>query len=108
MPSAVDNAIRVAASSWRELIRHVTRAAPSTESTAVKRIDVVKRTDHWVGESNGQVVARGRTKAEAVRNTANVARSDPEAVSVRIHTLDGQIRDERTYPRSTDPRAGKG
>lgn len=28
--------------------------------------------------------------------------------SVKIHTTDGQIEDERTYPRSADPRRSKG
>ena len=32
----------------------------------------------------------------------------PEPVSVRIHDVDGKFQEERTYPRSADPRKSKG
>jgi hypothetical protein len=74
----------------------------------VKRIDVVKQGDQWVGKTGGNVVSSGGTKDEAVRHTARVARAAPQPVSVRIHKLDGKIQEERTYPRAADPRGSKG
>jgi hypothetical protein len=74
----------------------------------MKRNDVVKKGDGWVGESGGKVVSRGETKDEAVHNTAKVAKADTEPVTVKIHNVDGKIQEERTYPRSADPRTSKG
>jgi hypothetical protein len=74
----------------------------------MKRIDVVKKDDHWEGRSGSQTVSSGPTKVAAVRNTAKVAKADPQPVSVRIHKENGQIQEERTYPRSADPRRSKG
>ncbi len=48
------------------------------------------------------------TKAEAVKKVATAAKKDPQPVSVRIHKADGKIQQERTYPRSADPRRSKG
>jgi hypothetical protein len=74
----------------------------------MKRIDVVKKSDEWVGESRNKIVARAPTKADAVRETARVARADPEPVTVKIHKENGRIQEERTYPRAADPRQSKG
>jgi hypothetical protein len=74
-----------------------------------KRIDVVKKDQGWVGQTRGgEVVARGRTKEAAVKNTAKAAKADPQAVTVRIHKQNGKIQQERTYPRSADPRSSRG
>jgi len=43
-----------------------------------------------------------------VRKTAEVAKAAPKPVSVKIHKLNGQFQEERTYPRSADPRQSKG
>jgi hypothetical protein len=69
----------------------------------VKRIDIVKQGNEWVAKSGGDIVARATRKEDAVRETAKVAKADSEAVSVRIHTEDGRVQEERTYPRSADP-----
>lgn len=74
----------------------------------MKRIDVVKKGDEWVGKTSKEVVARGRTKETAVRNTAAVAKADPKPVSVKIHKEDGTFQEERTYPSGADPRRSKG
>ena len=74
----------------------------------MKRIDVVKKGSAWVAESGSKVVARAPTKTEAVQKTAKVARRDPDAVTVKIHKVNGRIQEERTYPRSADPRSSKG
>lgn len=76
----------------------------------MKRIDVVKKGDKWVGESGGKTVrGTGATnKDRAVKNTAGVAKKSPEAVTVKIHKENGRIQEERTYPGSADPRRSKG
>lgn len=76
----------------------------------MKRIDVVKKGDYWLGESEGRTVrgTKARTKAEAVRQTAEVARKASDPVTVKIHGEDGRIQEERTYPRSADPRRSPG
>lgn len=75
----------------------------------MKRIDVVKRPNGWVGKTpRGEVVASGRTKETAVQKTAKVATADPQAVTVKIHKMDGRIQEERTYPSKADPRRSKG
>jgi hypothetical protein len=74
----------------------------------VKRVDVVKKGDEWVAQSAGRILARAPLKAEAVRATAKVAKAAPQPVTVKIHKEDGRIQEERTYPRSADPRATKG
>jgi hypothetical protein len=76
----------------------------------MKRIDVVKKRDGWAGERAGPTLpnTKASTKAEAVRKVAAVARNDSQPVSVRIHKTDGKIQEERTYPRSADPRRSKG
>ena len=75
----------------------------------MKRLDVVKKGDKWVAEgTDKKVVASAPTKEAAVKKTAAVAKKDPNAVSVKIHKEDGKIQEERTYPRSADPRSSKG
>jgi hypothetical protein len=80
------------------------------EEVGMKRIDVVKKRDGWAGESNGRTVpnTKATTKAEAIRKNAAVAKKSAEPVSVKIHKQDGKIQEERTYPRSADPRRSKG
>jgi hypothetical protein len=72
---------------------------------ALKRIDIVKRGDRWVGErkGGGRVYVEGTTKAEAVSNAAKKAKRDPRGVTLRIYGKDGRIQEERTYPRSVGP-----
>ena len=74
----------------------------------MKRIDVSKQGDKWVGKSGGQQVSQGKTKEKAVQNTAKVAKADKQAVTVKIHKVDGKIQEERTYPGSADPSKSKG
>jgi Uncharacterized protein conserved in bacteria (DUF2188) len=74
----------------------------------MKRIDVVKKGDKWVAESGDRIVTSAPTKEEAVKQTAQAARRDPEAVTVKIHKVNNRIQEERTYPRKADPRRSKG
>jgi len=74
----------------------------------MKRIDIVKKGNGWVAESGKTPVAKAPTKTAIVKKTAAVAKKSPEAVSVKIHKVDGKIQEERTYPRKADPRSSKG
>lgn len=74
----------------------------------MKRIDVSKKGSKWVGETKGKQVSQGKTKDEAVKRTAKVARADEEPVSVKIHKVDGKIQEERTYPGKADPPRSRG
>jgi hypothetical protein len=58
-------------------------------------------------ETGGGVVATGDRKPEVVRAAVKVARKRDSA-SLRIQRADGRIQEERTYPRSSDPRGSKG
>ncbi len=64
----------------------------------------------WAGESGGRTVpnTKAATKAEAINRTAAAAKKDTQPVSVKIHKADGTFQEERTYPRSADPRRSKG
>lgn len=75
----------------------------------MKRIDVVKQGDGWVGKtSDGKAVAAAPTKVETVRKTADAARKDPQPVTVKIHLESGRIQEERTYPSKADPHKSPG
>jgi Uncharacterized protein conserved in bacteria (DUF2188) len=74
----------------------------------MKRYDILKKGDGWVAESDARIMARARTKRDAVRFAAAAAKQEPEPVTVKIHNRDGRISEERTYPRGADARATKG
>jgi hypothetical protein len=76
----------------------------------VRRIDVVKKGGNWVGRSAGKTVrgTKAQTKQASVKKTATVAKKAKKPTSVRIHKANGQIQEERTYPRSADPKQSKG
>ncbi|NQD59360.1 DUF2188 domain-containing protein [Pseudomonas sp. CM25] len=64
--------------------------------------------DGWELKKAGAVRAskRASTKQELVGLLADFF--DGKTGSVKIHKADGTIEEERTYPRSTDPRRSKG
>lgn len=76
----------------------------------MKRIHLVKKRDGWAGERGGRTVpnTKAATKAEAIKRVAAAAKRNSQPVSVRIHKENGAIQEERTYPRSADPRKSKG
>ena len=75
----------------------------------MKRVDLVKQDSGWVGKTqSGEQFSGGKTKAAALQDTARRARRDPEAITVKIHGVDGKIQSERTYPRAADPRSSRG
>jgi hypothetical protein len=57
-------------------------------------------------EGSGEVVRRFKTKAAAIKGGV-LERAVKKLGSVRIRKRDGKIQEERTYPRSMDPR-GRG
>ncbi len=63
----------------------------------------------WRGEVRGstRAVAKGDNKAEVVKRTIEVAKKQPRA-QVRIKGKNGRIQQERTYPRSSDPKRIRG
>jgi hypothetical protein len=73
----------------------------------MKRIDLVHASGQWVAKSGREELVHAGTKEQAVKETRMVAEQMGGA-SVRIHTKDGRIQEERTYPRSADPRGSKG
>jgi hypothetical protein len=76
---------------------------------ALKRWDLKKQGDSWAAtDSGGNRHASASTKKEAVSKAAAAARGAGEPISLRIHDRDGKIAEERTYPRSADPRGSKG
>ncbi len=51
------------------------------------------------------------TKEEAVKKAAawaNKTATTKEPISIKIHGVDGKVKDERTYPRAADPKGSKG
>lgn len=71
---------------------------------------VTRRPDgNWQGKLEGaeraSVVAD--TKAATQQATIDMAKNAGNA-SVYIHGVNGRIQEERTYPRSADPRESKG
>lgn len=66
--------------------------------------------DDWVLREEGRprATARYETKAEATAGGELKSALGKEGGSVRIHKESGRIQEERTYPRSRDPRGSKG
>ncbi|WP_321295713.1 DUF2188 domain-containing protein [Marinifilum fragile] len=70
---------------------------------------VTKTKDGWQGkaEGNERASVKGKTKEEVVKATIEIAKKQTSS-SVRIHKSDGEIQEERTYPRKSDPYPPKG
>jgi len=69
---------------------------------------LTKKGDDWRLEKAGsnRAVIKADTKAEAIQKTR--AYMESREGSVRIHKTDGKIQEERTYPRSKDPKSSPG
>jgi hypothetical protein len=76
----------------------------------MRTIHVVRRKSGkgWRAKLKDRTVARGDTKQETVKKAAKVAKNARKPTSLRIHGKDGRIQEERTYPRSADPRSSQG
>jgi hypothetical protein len=66
--------------------------------------------DDWAlkQDSTGKTVKRFETKADATKGGVLEKAVGKEGGSVRIHKENGAYQEERTYPRSRDPRKSKG
>ena len=64
--------------------------------------------DRWVLREEGdkRALLEASTKEDIINETRDYMKL--RTASVKIHTLDGQIEEERTYPRDQDPRETKG
>ncbi len=69
---------------------------------------ITKEDDLWkLTRQGGQRASlTAKTKAEAIEKTR--AFMESRSGSVKIHKQNGQIQEERTYPRSKDPRSSRG
>lgn len=75
------------------------------------RLEVLKKAGLWHVKEGKAFILSAFTQATAIafarqRIAALVARGD--IVTLKIKRPSGQIREERTYPRSSDPRRTKG
>jgi len=61
----------------------------------------------WDVAQGTRTVVHVDAKLEAVRRGTALAKQQP-AASLRIRKQDGQLQEERTYPRRADPRKSKG
>ena len=59
-------------------------------------------------DKTNRVVCRFDTKAEATKGGVLADVLGKEGGSVKIQKLDGKYQEERTFPRSKDPRRSKG
>jgi hypothetical protein len=59
-------------------------------------------------DKTGQVVKRFDTKQQATKGGVLEKAVGPEGGSVKIQKENGRFQEERTYPRSKDPRRSKG
>lgn len=75
---------------------------------ALDKYHLTKKKDEWRLEKAGsnRAVVKADTKAEAVQKSRHYMAKN--GGSMRIHKEDGKIQEERTYPRSKDPRRTKG
>ena len=66
------------------------------------------KSDKWRLEKEGSARAKRifDTKQDALKNLRDAV--GPNGGSVRIRKVDNTIQEERTYPRSSDPRRTKG
>ena len=74
------------------------------------RYTLTRENGSWVlVEEESKTVARTfRTKVEAMKGSTLKRAIGREGGTVRIRKATGQIQEERTYPRSEDPRHSRG
>ncbi|MCH9694148.1 MAG: DUF2188 domain-containing protein [Gammaproteobacteria bacterium] len=75
---------------------------------ALDKFHLTKKGDEWRLDKSGTNRARVKapTKTEAMQKMQDYMKTNEE--SVRNHKENGRIQEERTYPRSKDPRGSKG
>lgn len=65
---------------------------------------ITKTDDGWQGKKEGgeRASVKGDTKEEVMKKTIEIAKKQEDSSAV-IHKKDGEIQEERTYPKSSDP-----
>ncbi|BAO56124.1 DUF2188 domain-containing protein [Nonlabens marinus] len=69
-----------------------------------------KKGENWQLKKEGNQRATETfegTKSDAIKESSAHLKKG-EGASLRIHKTDGKIQEERTYPRSKDPKSSKG
>jgi len=76
----------------------------ATEENRMQRYHITHEDDRWVLKEEGdrRVLVEATTKEEIISETRDYMKL--RTGSVKIHTQDGRIEEERTYPRDQDPR----
>lgn len=78
---------------------------------ALDNYDLYKDGENWAlrkrGNENNSKVFKGQNKTDATQDAASYLRKKGNA-SLKIRKENGQIQEERTYPRSKDPRNSPG
>lgn len=81
-----------------------------TKKSLIKHIYHITKTDSgWQAkkEGNKKATAVAKTKKEVKKTIISKAKKQGSS-SVVIHKAEGQIQEERTYPRKADPRKSRG
>ena len=75
----------------------------------LKKYHITKTQDGWQGKAEGgrRASKTAATKKDIVDQMSETAKRQG-GVSLIIHKVDGTIQEERTYPRSADPKNSKG
>jgi hypothetical protein len=75
----------------------------------MRNFHLTKDGEGWILKEEGgrEVKSFTSDKQEAIRESATFIESSGEG-SLKIHTEDGRFEEERTYPRSADPRKSEG
>jgi hypothetical protein len=73
-------------------------------------LDYDERRDQWdlTNDRTNRVVKRFDTKADATKGGVLKRAVGPEGGSVKIQKENGRFQEERTYPRSRDPKSSQG
>lgn len=76
---------------------------------SLKKFHITKTENGWQGKAEGgeRASKTASTKKELVDQMRDMAKRKGN-VSLIIHKEDGRIQEERTYPRSSDPKNSKG
>ena len=77
---------------------------------ALRSFHLTKKGEKWRLEQAGsnQAVKVFDRKADATKGGVLKKAVGKEGGSVKIHNLKGRIQEERTYPRSKDPKGSRG
>lgn len=76
---------------------------------SLKKYHITKTPNGWQGKVEGgkRASKTAPTKKELVNQMRDMAKKQGD-VSLIIHKEDGKFQEERTYPRSSDPKTSKG